>query len=210
MNFKTNAGILATLLSTLAAAAPAFADTTLQSFICDQRGTVSFNQATSKDKHFAIGGTRVAALVDAQAQGPVGIVYEVDPPQNVQFSQYYYKEATGSNAHDGLSVRYCFQKSDGSSQRSVTIPASTTNRGGNVGDGWTSFITDSRLFPDYVQNGQGYLTRVAFIFKDKKGSGNNITIGRIDLSPGAINVGQIITTPGDCSLKDSCTKQVVE
>ncbi|RTL41389.1 MAG: hypothetical protein EKK48_13565 [Candidatus Melainabacteria bacterium] len=185
---------------------PAFADTTLQSFLCDARGSVTIQNGTSHDKKFVIPGiNKIAVLVDASAEGPVGINYEFNPPIPMQFVTWYYKEARGSNALRGITARYCISKTDGSDVKSVDIDGGQYDRGGQVGDGWSSTIQDTRAFPNYVYNGNAVLSKLTFIFKDKNNA-NNITLGRLVINQNAISP-TLITETGPCSLKEKCTKQ---
>lgn len=200
-------GLVATLLTLTGMVSPAFAATTLQSFICDERGSVSIQNGTSHDKKFVIPGiNKVAVLVDASAQGPVGINYEFNPPVPMQFVTWFYKQATGSNALRGITARYCISKTDGSDVKSVDIGGGEFNRGGNVGDGWSSTVQDSRAFPNYVYNGNALCSKLTFIFKDKNNA-NNITLGRVEFNQKAITP-TLITATGDCSLKEKCTNVV--
>ena len=209
MNSRTirNVGLFVAALTTALSAvvSPAFAATSLQGFKCDDRGSVSIQNGTSHDKKFVIPGiNKVAVLVDASAQGPVGINYEFNPPVPMQFVTWYYKQATGSNALQGITARYCLSKTDGSEVTSVDIGGGNFNRGGNVGDGWSNTIQDTRPFPPYVYNGQGLCSKLTFIFKDKN-SASNITLGRVEFNQKAISP-ILITDTGDCSLKEKCTK----
>ena len=198
-------GLVATLLTLSGVVSPAFADTTLQGFICDQRGSVSIQNGTSHDKKFVIPGiNKVAVLVDASAQGPVGINYEFNPPIPMQFVTWYYKQAQGSNALKGITARYCISKTDGSDVKSVDIGGGNFDRGGNVGDGWSNTVQDTRAFPGYVYNGNAVLTKLSFIFKDKNDA-NNITLGRLVINGNDVSP-LLITETGDCSLKEKCTQ----
>lgn len=184
----------------------AFADT-LQGFICDERGSVVFQSPTSKDKQHVIPSTnRIAALTDAQAQGPVGIVYNVDPPQPFQFISWQYKEAKNSGALQGITARYCIQNVNGGQKQSFDVAGGASDRGGNIGDGWSQVVQDTRVFPSLVTSGNAYITKLTFIFKDKKNSANNITLGKVSISPGNIDVTNLITEIGDCDLKEKCVK----
>lgn len=197
--------LVATLLTLTGMVSPAFAATTLQSFICDERGSVSVQNGTSKDKRYVIPGiNKVAVLVDANAQGPVGINYEFNPPVPMQFVTWYYKQSTGSNALQGITARYCISKTDGSDVKSVDIGGGNFDRGGNVGDGWSNTIQDTRAFPNYVYNGNAVCSKLTFIFKDKNNA-NNITLGRVEFNQQAITP-TLITETGDCNLKEKCTK----
>lgn len=201
-------GLVATLLTLSGVVSPAFADTTLQGFICDQRGSVSIQNGTSHDKKFVIPGiNKVAVLVDASAQGPVGINYEFNPAVPMQFVTWYYKQATGSNALKGITARYCISKTDGSDVKSVDIGGGNFDRGGTVGDGWSNTIQDTRAFPNYVYNGNALCSKLTFIFKDKN-QANNITLGRVEFNQKAI-VPTLITETGDCDLKEKCTKEAL-
>lgn len=205
--FKTKAAMaLAVVLST---SCPAFADT-LQGFICDQNGAVVFQSPTSKDKKYVIPSIgKIAALTDAQANGPVGIVYNLDRPQQFSFIQWYYKQSNGSEAVRGVTVRYCVQKADGTGQQSFDVPGGEADRGGGAGDGWRQYALDTRssYVPDIVKSGQAYLTKLTFLFKDKKGAGN-ITLGRVNIQNGQIDVTNLITEIGPCNLKEKCVVEV--
>ncbi|MBS1957230.1 MAG: hypothetical protein JST89_23790 [Cyanobacteria bacterium SZAS-4] len=203
-----NVGLFAAALTaTLGGVSPAFASNTLQGFKCDNRGSVSIQNGTSHDKKFVIPGiNKVAVLVDASAQGPVGINYEFNPPIPMQFVTWYYKQAQGSNALKGITARYCISKTDGSDVKSVDIGGGNFDRGGNVGDGWSNTIQDTRAFPGYVYNGNAVLTKLSFIFKDKNDA-NNITLGRLVINGNDVSP-LLITETGDCSLKEKCTKEL--
>lgn len=204
--FVLEAGILAASVSAITLVAPAFADTTLQAFKCDSRGSVSIQSGTSKDKRYLIPGIdKVAVLVDASAQGPVGINYEFNPPIPFQFITWYYKEAQGSEALKSITVRYCTTRKDGSEQRSFDIDGGVSNRGGTVQDGWSNTIQDTRsTVPHYVLNGNGVIKKLTFIFKDKQNA-NNITLGRVEINQNPI-APTFITAVGSCDLKEKCTK----
>lgn len=198
-------GALFFAVATLSCVSPALADTTLQSFVCDQRGSVSIQNGTSHDKRFLIPGiNKIAVLVDASAQGPVGINYEFDPPIPLQFVTWYYKEAAGSRALQGITARYCLTNTKTSEQVSKDITGGDFNRGGQVGDGWSNVIQDTRAFPNFVYNGNAVVSKISFIFKDKNNS-NNITLGRLEINQRSVSP-TLITQTGDCSLKDKCTK----
>ena len=199
--------LAATLLTLTGVVSPAFADTTLQSFICDQRGSVSIQNGTSHDKKFVIPGiNKVAILVDAAAQGPVGINYEFNPPIPFQFIDWYYKQATGSGALQGITARYCVQRKNGQDKTSFDIAGGASDRGGNVGDGWSRVVQDTRsTVPNFVQNGNGVITKLTFIFKDKN-SANNITLGRVEINQQGVSP-TLITATGDCDLKEKCVKK---
>lgn len=203
LSTKTQAAL--SLLVALGAASPAFADT-LQGYTCDNRGNYEFVSPTSKDKHFVIPSiNKVVNLVDAEANGPVGIVYDINPPQPFQFIQWYYKEAANSGALQGVTVKFCVQKQDGTGQTSYFIKGGTQDRGGSAGDGWSQVVQDNRgLVPPIVQNGKAYLTRLTFSFKDKGAS--NITLGAVKIQPGNIDVTNLNLDNGGCSLGDKCTK----
>lgn len=202
---KTHAAI--SLLAALGSmGSAAFADT-LQGFICDERGSVVFQSPTSKDKQHVIPSTnRIAALTDAQAQGPVGIVYNVDPPERFQFITWQYKQANNSGALQGITARYCIQDANGGQKQSFDVAGGSGDRGGNIGDGWSQVVQDTRTFPSLVTSGNAYITKLTFIFKDKKNGANNITLGKVSISPGTIDVDNLITEIGDCNLKEKCVK----
>ncbi len=202
-----NVGLfVAALTTTISVVSPAFAAATLQGFKCDSRGSVSIQNGTSHDKKFVIPGiNKVAVLVDASAQGPVGINYEFNPPIPMQFVTWYYKQATGSKALQGITARYCISKTDGSDVKSVDISGGSFDRGGNVGDGWSDTIQATNPFPPYVYNGNALLTKLTFIFKDKNDS-NNITLGRLVINGNVVSP-TLITETGDCNLKEKCTKE---
>ncbi len=200
-------GLVATLLTLTGVSSPAFADTTLQSFLCDQRGSVSIQNGTSHDKKFVIPGiNKIAVLVDANAQGPVGINYEFNPPVPMQFVTWYYKQSTNSRALQGITARYCISKTDGSDVQSVDIGGGNFNAGGSVGDGWSNTVQRTNPFPPYVYNGNALCSKLTFIFKDKNNA-NNITLGRVEFNQKAITP-TLITATGDCSLKEKCTKEM--
>lgn len=208
-----SAGICAAAMTAVSAVAPALAENTLQGFICDSRGSVVFQNPTSKDKRYVIPSIdRVASLVDAQAQGPVGIVYNIDPPQPFRFIQWYYKEARDSNALRGVTVKFCVQRADGTGKQSYSIQGGTQDRGGPVGDGWSQVVQDNRggIVPSIVLNGEAFLTKLTYVFKDKKNTGENITLGRVSIQPGNIDVQSLITDIGGCSLKDGCNDNVLK
>lgn len=197
------AGFLA-LASIVAVAVPALADT-VQGFTCDSRGSVSFRNPTSHDKKFVIQSIdKVAELVDAGSSGPVGIVYNVDPPQPFTNITWYYKQAANSNALSGITVRYCVQAQDGTQQQSFDIAGGASNRGGSVGDGWSDTVQDTRVFPSIVKSGNAYLSKLTFIFKNDT---NNITLGKVVINPGSINPS-LITDIGSCNLSEPCREAV--
>jgi hypothetical protein len=198
-------GILAAVLSIIGGVnRPAFADT-VQGFQCDNRSSVALQGPTSHDKKFVIPSiNKIAVLVDAGAKEPVGINYDVNPPQPMRFITWYYKQAQGSRALQALTVRYCVQKADGSEQQSFDIQGGASDRGGPVGDGWSDVIQDTRVFPSIVVSGQAVLTKLTFIFKDKT-KANNITLGKVVINPGSINPS-LISDVGPCDLKEKCTK----
>lgn len=202
-----NVGLFVAALTTALSGvvSPAFAAASLQGFKCDDRGSVSIQNGTSKDKRFVIPGiNKVAVLVDASAQGPVGINYEFNPPVPLQFVTWYYKQSADSDALKGITARYCISKTDGSDARSVDIAGGNFNRGGNVGDGWSNTIQDTRPFPPYVYNGNAVCTKLTFIFKDKNDA-NNITLGRLVINGNEVSP-ILITETGDCNLKEKCIK----
>ncbi|MFN8551186.1 MAG: hypothetical protein U0103_06815 [Candidatus Obscuribacterales bacterium] len=210
MNFKPiqKLGLLVPLLSmTTGLGSPALADATVQAFICDDRGSVSIQNGTSHDKKFVIPGiNKVAVLVDAQANGPVGINYVFNPPIPFRNIIWYYKEAFGSDALRGITARYCVSLANGSQQQSFDIAGGVNNRGGNVGDGWSNVNQDTRTFPSIVTNGNAVISKLTFIFKDKN-SQNNITLGRVSINENAVSPSQITET-GPCNLKAPCVEQV--
>ncbi len=193
------------LLLALGAGCPAFADS-LQGFTCDNRGNYEFDSPTSKDKHFVIPSTnKIIKLIDAQSNGPVGIVYDVNPPEKFQFIQWYYKQAANSEALQAMNVKFCVQKQDGSGATSYSIRGGQQDRGGSAGDGWSEVVQDNRgLVPAIVQNGQAYLTRLVFTFKENN-KANNISLGAVKIQPGNINVTNLNLDNGGCSLGSDCS-----
>jgi len=198
---------MAAVVSTICCAvSPVFAGTTLQAFTCDQqRASVTIQSGTAHDRKFLIPGiNKVAVLVDAEAQGPVGINYEFNPPVPFQFISWFYKQATGSRALQAVTVRYCVQRTDGTDKTSYDIQGGNGDRGGPVGDGWAEVVQDNRAgVPNFVQNGDAVITKLTYIFQDNN-KANNITLGRVDFNSKPVSTSQI-TTVGPCSLKDQCT-----
>jgi hypothetical protein len=103
-------------------------------------------------------------------------------------------------------VRYCTTKKDGTDEKSFDIQGGQSDRGGQVGDGWSRVVQDTRsTVPNYVQNGNGVIKKLTYIFKDSE-TANNITLGRVEINQQAV-APTLITDVGPCDLKEKCTKQ---